>query len=236
MHEDLERLDVIDAADRQCARLQYKIAGLKQAVVDAEARVQDAMATKAGAEAAVKDSQTNERSLSRTLEQHRGNQASAMRLLETGQGDPEAAERQVQRCTVLIDEVETEMLELLERHDGLSATLQAATDDLEEAEGALVVITRDTPNKIGALQAEIKALREKRNTQFAGLPREIASKYDHWRGRNKWAVSRMVDNACDACQMEIQAQHRSDLLRGLLAPCRRCHRWLIPPREAVPTK
>ena len=233
MHEDLERLDRIDRWDRERARLARTKAGRETELADAKTAVDETAAALATAEGVLAENREAQLTLQRSLAEHQRNRDSATRLLETGQGNPEAAERQVARCEALIDEVETDILELLEAQDGLADTRAAADAAAQAAVATRDRLATEVPEATAALDAQMRSVSAERDALFSELPGHTQRRYSDFRARGKWAVSRMSGHACDACQMELPAQQRGDLRRGLIEPCRRCHRWVIPPLEAV---
>lgn len=231
MHEDLERLDRLDRLDRDHFRQDLKTRTLRSEHEALRATLAEQAATLGTRRGAVDDNSTAQKGLQRKLNDYRNNRASAVRLLETGQGDAEAAQRQIDRCEALIDDAETEVLELLEQADTLEAQVVEASAAVEGSTERLAQLDVSVPEEIAQLQASMADLTEQRQALLAELPREIGSRYEHWRARNKWAVARIVGKTCDACRMEVQPQHRADLRKGRIAPCRGCHRYLIPEDE-----
>ena len=234
MHEDLERLDRIDRLDRGRAKRQAEVVKAQDNWERARAELAQKETARAACATAVEDNRAAQKALQRKIGEFVKRRTSAERLLASGQGDPEAAERQVDRCTALIDDVETEMLELLEAQDALQAALDAAEAEREGAAQHLAGLDDTVPEQVRTLEAEAARLATEQDALMAELPSDLASRYQAWRARKKWAVARVVRNACDACRMEVQPQHRSDLRRGRIAPCRGCHRWLIPEPVANP--
>ncbi len=228
MHEDLERLDRLDRLDRDRFRQDLKIKELRSEHEALRATLGEQEAVLGARQGAVDENATGQRGLQRKLSDYRNSRASAVRLLETGQGDAEAAQRQIDRCEALIDETETELLELLEQADALEALVSEASAAVAASRERLAQLDGSVPEEIAKLQASMASLTEQRRALIDTLPRELVSRYEHWRARGKWAVSRIVGKTCDACRMEVQPQHRSDLRRGRIAPCRGCHRYLIP--------
>ena len=228
MHEELELLDRLDRLDRSVAKRQTEIVALRAGLIAATQTLTERQAALARATDAVAQNSAAEKAAQRLLTQHRGNRSSAVRMLETGQGDPEAAQRQLVGCEALIDDVETDVLELMEARDALLEGEAAAQAEMTTSEADVARRAEENPRVIGVLEAELAELAADRDGVHTALSRELSSKYDHWRGRDKWAVAREVRGACDTCRMEVHAQHLSDLRRGRIEPCRGCHRWLVP--------
>ncbi len=229
MHEDLATLGRVDALDRERTRRQREIDAQHKALADAEAALEDAKATLAASDQAVTDSTAEQKAEQRKLRDFRNSRANGLRLLETGQGDPEAAQRQVVRCDALIDESETRVLEFMDRIDTLQGTQQADSTAVELAEAAAQVLRDSVPPAVDALTAQKRTLTAERDTEFADLPADVAARYKGFRAKGRWAVSQVVNDLCVSCRMKVLSQQIADLRRGLILPCKGCHRWLIPP-------
>lgn len=228
MHEDLVRLDRLDGIDRAIASRKTEIEALATRLRDAHAAAEAASNDQDAKTADVEANTTAQRENTKKTREFQQRRASGVRILEMGSGDPDAAERQIAKCDELIDDAETEMLELLEQADDAQAALTAAQAAKGDADAALATAQTDVPQRTKVLEAEIEDLVAQRAPVLGELPHDIASRYEHFRSRNKWAVSRIERNACKACRIEVRPQHLSDLRKGRLEPCRGCHRWLVP--------
>jgi len=233
VHEDLARLERLDTLDRDITAREKEIARLAEELAQAEVSAAGALEALALARAAVEENDQAQRANTRRTREYEQRKASAIRILEMGSGDPDAAERQRTSCEALIDEAETEMLELMEEADQRAEALSSAEQAQTEADAALQTARAEVPERTRALQAEIAELRERRPAVLGELPSDIRSRYEAFRARGKWAVAQIVRDACKACRMEIRAQHLADLRKGRIEPCHGCHRWLIPDRELV---
>lgn len=228
MHPDLERLSRIDAIDRERRRLSARVEAETTAHREATEAVERA-------ERALRDLQQQrqagvdeERELSRKLHRYRDRRTSALRVLESGQGDPDAAQRQLDQCDAIIDETETAVLELLERQDALSGSLEAAEAALSATRDHLEALANALPATLEGLRAELAEREDERQRELAALDASTADRYERLVARRGTAVARVEGGACSACRRVIQAQHLADLRRGLIQPCHSCNRWLIP--------
>jgi predicted nucleic acid-binding Zn-ribbon protein len=229
VHEDLERLATVDRLDRSIDKARRAIAGGRRAIEEGKGRLQQATDSQQAAQQAVDDTRAEERALHRRLEAARGHRANALRLLETGQGDPEGAQRQLDKSSALIDELETEMLELMERQDAQQAALAAATEVRAAEQSKVDELVEAQPALEAEQRASIAADQEEREPVWAQLPADLQQRYDDFRAKRMWAVSRLRDGACHACNTVVRQQHVADLKRGILKPCMGCHRFLVVP-------
>lgn len=226
MHEDLVRLQEMDVHDRAAAAEQRAIDKRKQQAADATDAVQAATSALKAIEARIEEHRAAERTRHRDLEQARTYQARATKALETGMGDADAAQRQLERTTVQIDDLETEMLEGMERGDALDTERQEAVKALAAAKERVESLAVDHDAVIAqhrAVQARhLAALADVEAT----LPPELQTRYNDFRIKGRWAVAPIVEEACGACYTVVRQQHVSDLRRGIIKPCLNCHRFL----------
>ena len=227
MHENLERLAELDRVDRDIAKRQRAIEQGNTSLAEAVKGVEACERTKAEVEATLADNRSQQLALQRTIKDHEANRDRAHKALEMGHGDPAAAERQVARTSELIDEAETEQLELLEAQDTHEAALATASEALDAARSAVTELEERVPAANAEHEAALDGLRQERASVVDALPKDLNRRYEDFRVRNKWAVAPIVDGACGACRMEVPAQQRADLARGLIEPCRRCYRWVV---------
>ncbi|MEN0062970.1 MAG: hypothetical protein AAGA48_12525 [Myxococcota bacterium] len=233
MHEDLARLERLDTLDRGVASRKTEIEKLAVRLTEARNAAKHAAAALEEAETKVSDNDAAQKANVRKTREFQQRMASAIKIMEMGAGDPDAAERQRTKCAALIDEAETEMLELMEAADEAEASRVAAQTAQAEAEATRVTAESEVPDHTQRLEAEIQDLLAKRPGLLAELPSDHRGRYEAFRARNKWAVARIERNACTACRMEVRPQHLTDLRKGRMEPCRGCHRWLIPDKELV---
>jgi predicted nucleic acid-binding Zn-ribbon protein len=226
VNDELERLVALDTIDRAIEKHRAERARRLAEATAAHAAVEKARAARAEAQVALDANRVEERAEQRHLEELRAKRASALRVLTTGAGNPEAAQRQLDTCDALIDQVETRMLEVLERQDGIVAAVEAAAQALERATSAARSVDDTVPKMVGELDAAIADLDAQRPPLLADLHREVRNRYDSFRVRGRHAVAHFRGGACEECSMEVHAQHLADLKRGRLEPCRGCHRWL----------
>lgn len=216
----------LDAIDREIEKHRAVRARRLSESSDTHAALQKVQGAAADARAALDRNRADERAEQRHLEELRASRASALRVLTTGVGNPEAAQRQLERCDALIDQVETRMLEILELQDALVADVHRATESLDRAETAGRTADDTVPRAVAELDAAVADLDGQRPALLDALPRDVRARYESFRGRGRHAVAHVRNGACEECRMEVQSQHMADLKRGRMEPCHGCHRWL----------
>jgi predicted nucleic acid-binding Zn-ribbon protein len=155
----------------------------------------------------------------------------AVRALEMGMGDAAAAERQRQTCAHRIDDLETEILEAMEQREEDDEALAARTEEAAAAAAAREEGEATMGPELEGVIAESARLVASREEHTPNLPAYEREQYRRLLARKKYALARMVDRTCTACQSTVPYQIRNDLHQGRLVNCENCARWLYLPQE-----
>lgn len=213
----------IDRLDRQHEAAAATLPAAQQVLDAATEEVNDA----AEALARLRE---RERTTAREAEQYVKRGATATRALEQGLGDSEAAQRQIDQCATILDDLETRQLEIMEALEQAEATLQARTAVQAERQAELDQIQAALPNQLAELQSARRALEPPRAHARGELPKDLGLRYDLIRKKKRTAAAPLVeDDSCDACRLRAPMMEASDVRRGLLRTCRGCGRFLIAP-------
>ena len=233
MNPVLVTLQEIDRLDGQLRQLRRQIEGHEEQLRSAGAALNATQGTLADLEGHVDATRTAQHAIQRKAKRYRDRLASAQRVLQTGNGDYDAATRQISECTRILDEFETDELMQMETLDDLAQQIAQSRGQEQAQRDQLGQLQTDVPAQIRALQGEVDQVSEERRARFETLDSENRERYTLLVKRKRTAVSVLSTskNACTACQRVASAQTRSDLLRGLIVPCRGCHRWLCPEAE-----
>jgi predicted nucleic acid-binding Zn-ribbon protein len=140
----------------------------------------------------------------------------------------QAITHQIETLNGIISDLETEVLEALDKEE----TLEARIEQLKEDETHAVREASTEKERIGALEVEKRARLEKlqseRAVYVAKLPEELAEKYEILFERYPGTAIVPTDaKTCGGCHMAllaatVQEVHES----GTLAPCSHCRRLL----------
>lgn len=232
MNPQLVLLETLDGLDRELKRVEGERQRLDTRIADLREGEARARAALDAARAALEGNRAEERTASRRLEELRASRTSALRVLETGAGNAEAAQRQLERCDGLIDQAETELLELLEAQDQRTKEVAAAEAALTAATGARVAEEGAQPAQRAVLDQQHAAAAGQRGGVHSQLDRELRDRYDDFRARGRWAVAKVRGNACEACSRAVQPQMVADVRTNhRLVTCHGCHRWLVVPED-----
>ena len=228
MHPDLVILKQVGELDAALVERQ-KIIDRQRALLDELQGQLDSAATHQQAvETTIKTNRQREHKLNRDMAQFDSRRKSALRVLEGAGGDPEAAQRQLEQCMSLIDDIETELLELLEEQDDHQQELVLAKKAVEDAEQKLADTHKSAATIIAANENEAEQLTTERQDAYLTLDKDIKARYTLLVKKKRYAVAPIKDKTCSACNRVIPAQQISDIKRGIILPCRNCGRWLAP--------
>jgi predicted nucleic acid-binding Zn-ribbon protein len=230
LHPDLVAISNVWQPDAAIDALKAEHEGLSAAVKKAIEAKGSAEAAKAAAQAAVDTLRTETRANTRELEEYVAKRTSTERMINDGSApDYAAAERQLAKCSEIVDQLETRALELMETEDSARAALAAATDavaqathTLDEARAALG--TRDAP-----LRAELAALLPRKEAAWAQLHHDLRAPYSELRRKKRRVLVNTVEGVCQTCQMRVPANKVNEVALGkALHVCPGCGGYLLP--------
>jgi hypothetical protein len=139
------------------------------------------------------------------------------------------------------DELETAVLELLEKIDRAAADEKAALASMAALESALKAKLAELDGEAEALKLREAALLEDRLKALAGLPEELLERYKFLRSRLKGQVVLEAELrsdgkfSCGGCHMQLLPQEAVDLLKpDAFAVCKDCQRLLYLKKTVSP--
>lgn len=224
---DLDQVTALGAIDAVLDDLDKQLAKQRARVPAADAAIEVIQGQIDVAKAALKAVKTEERATARAVERYEKRRAQAQRALDSGMGDPAAADRQVQQCSAIIDDLEGTQLEQMEAVEQAAATVATAEADLVQATADRAVDAEQAPPIIEDLSARRAVKQAERDALEPQIHAEIRNRYAILRAKKKTAVSLMQDSTCIPCRRTVPMQDASDVRRGLLKSCRNCGRYLV---------
>jgi predicted nucleic acid-binding Zn-ribbon protein len=128
--------------------------------------------------------------------------------------------------------LEDEILEALERIDGLKPEVPVAERAIAVAKAALAAEEARVREEKGQLDAEVARIRG----ELAGAERELADdireRYDRVvRSKGADGMAAVDGRSCGGCHRQITSNMTSELLAGRIVPCRSCGRLLYTPES-----
>lgn len=233
MHPDLQIIVTLWEHDHRVDRARERAGALKARIGEIEeeiaeiARQMEAVSLLLGQ--TVKKEADTQSELNRYIERR----DRSARLLEGGQSlDFVAVQKQFEQCSERVDRLEEEVLECMDRRDGLvdqGAGLEAEQERLKDAKGQA---HQNWVTEGREIRQEIEEVWPQRQATYAQMNRDLASKYDGFRTKKMDPVAHMGDAVCTACHVVIQGQIRIEVNAGRrLHNCRGCGRWHLPEPE-----
>ncbi|MEC8191195.1 MAG: hypothetical protein VX944_08655 [Myxococcota bacterium] len=234
MHPDLDLLvrlwghdERVDSARARAAALKADVGRIEEEIRSIGERMSDLAKELAHVG-------QQEAEASRTLGRYIERRDRAAVLLKGGQVlDYTAVQKQLDQCTALVDELESQVLEFMEQREEMverGSALEAQQEEAKDAKGRAherwVVDGR-------VIRSEIEAVWPLRQAAHDELNRELATKYDSFRARGMVPLAVMGDEACTQCHVVVHGQIRIEVNSGRrLHQCRGCGRWLVPAVDA----
>ncbi|HEU4584632.1 MAG TPA: hypothetical protein VFR95_02735 [Gemmatimonadaceae bacterium] len=169
--------------------------------------------TRASAEAAEKQ----RRELAHKIEEHRAMQERNLSVLDAvrKQREATAAMTQVDMVRRVLAQEESDLQSLNGRIADLKRAEEATLAELGEVDERQSAERAEIARQRVELEEEMKAARQKRDASAARVPRNILSKYERIRGREKsFALYQLRGAACGRCNTAIPLQRRNVMAAG----------------------
>ncbi|MED5371947.1 MAG: C4-type zinc ribbon domain-containing protein [Myxococcota bacterium] len=227
MHEDSLKLEALWRKDLARDALLEESRGLKARIADrAEAAVK-AEQVLSEATARLAELKTQEKEVHRQAETYEKQRDRAQRSIDQGIGDYEAATAQFQKCSQILDDLETQELELMEALDEATEALERATQTQALVSSQHQGAQRAYDDRYPSLKAEFDAATAERDAAREGIWRDLLQRYDNLRKKRRPAIVPVNGDACGGCNMQVNATDLSDHRRAVeVMFCRHCGRIL----------
>ena len=227
MNEDFEQLKTAHHSDVAIRGATQAIHDLRSALLSAQKGYASSLANIERLEKSGKEVWREEKRAEESTRSYTTQRENAVRALEQGLGSAEAAERQIKQCEVILDDLETTTLELMERQEVLAAQLAEARDTSATANTVVATLTEDTPPQIIERKRSVVEHTATRDAALATLDAALRDRYNALTKRKVTALAPIRREACSACRRVVPAQQVVDLKLHRLQACRGCGRWLI---------
>jgi predicted nucleic acid-binding Zn-ribbon protein len=185
--------------------------------------------TRASAEAAEKQ----RRELAHKIEEHRSMQERNLSVLDSvrKQREAQAAMTQVEMVRRVLAQEESDLQALNGRIADLRRAEEAALAELGEVDERQSAERADIARSRSELDTELQEARARREASAARVPRNILTKYERIRGREKsFALYQLRGAACGRCNTAIPLQRRNVMAAGrTIEVCEGCGVLLYTP-------
>jgi predicted nucleic acid-binding Zn-ribbon protein len=230
LHPDLVAISNVWQRDAVNDQLRAEHEGLSSAVAAATRELTAATAAATAAAAALEAAKKDERANSRSLDEYGQKRDSTRKMIDGGTTpDYAASTRQLEKILVIIDELETKGLELLDVLEGSERTLKTTLKAQGEAEKVLADAKAALAARDGAIRTELAALTKPRAAAWAELPADYHAPYQELRRRKRRALVNTVDGVCTQCSMRVPAQKVNEIQLGrAVHTCPGCQAYVLP--------
>jgi predicted nucleic acid-binding Zn-ribbon protein len=185
--------------------------------------------TRASSEAAEKQ----RRELAHKIDEHRSMQERNLSVLDAvrKQREATAAMTQVDMVRRVLAQEESDLQSLNGRIADLKRAEEATLAELGEVDERQSTERSEIARQRAELEGEMEAARRKREASAARVPRNILSKYERIRGREKsFALYQLRGAACGRCNTAIPLQRRNVMAAGrTIEVCEGCGVLLYTP-------
>lgn len=229
MHEELFVIRDLNRIDINIKQAQADLAGMIAAVRASTASITTQKVTIAEAEAALTVSREAERALNRRMEEYVIRRDRTQKMIDEGRApDFLSARRQLEQCTVIVDDLEVELLEHMEQREALEARIVALAAQLvttreEDAQGRARYAERSP-----GLKASVAELTSQRPALLERLNPDYRRVYEDHHRLGREAMTFLEDKVCQACSREVPPQVLMEVEHGRrIHRCRGCDRFFF---------
>lgn len=228
MHDDTAHLVTLWTAEQAVDALLAERAGLDTAIVQAEHVLAQANDKVKHIEAEQAQLQEQEHAHSRKLHTYTKKRDDTRHLIDTGAtSDYLVAESQYQKCAAIADEVETALLDIMEKQDETKARHSGSIDIRDLKQHNLQEVQSAKTGRLPSLEQELEAASIVRDAARTPVPKHLMGRYDLLREKGLSCVSTVKDAACTACRIAVNRTMLAEHKRGAkVHHCTNCGRFL----------
>lgn len=228
MHEDALKLHELWRKDLARDKLLEESRGLKAKIADRSEAAEASAKKLSACTDNLARLKGKEREANRKAETYTKRRDAAQRSIDQGLAtDYEAAEGQVRQCSEILDEVETQQLELMESIEEASELLKRTEMTLALNRSQAEAAQKAYDDRYPTLKAEFDQATAVRNAAREDIWKDLLQRYDELRKKRRPAFADIRDKSCTGCNVQINATDLSTHRRAAeLVTCRQCGRLL----------
>ena len=206
MHEDIEKLLVLQERDRSIAHAEQEIAGLEHERVEVNSRSANAEAAQEAAQQKARELEVRKNALEVEIEAEQEKiRTYARQQMDTKDNEQyKALGRQQETCKETISDLETNEIEVLEEMDTHEQVQQAAQTELDEANAAKAKALGEIDERETNLKAKLETLATQREEAAEKLEDKLLTQYDRLHTRKGTNIVVGISHkACGGCHMKL---------------------------------
>lgn len=237
MHEEIEKLLVLQERDRAIAQAEQEVAGLEHERAEVNSRSADAEAANEAAQQKAKELEAHKNGLEVEIEAEQEKiRTYARQQMDTKDNEQyKALGRQQETCKETISDLETSEIEALEEIDAHAAVLQSAKNELDEAKAAKAKALGEVDERETNLKAKLEELAGQRTESAGKVDEATLKQYDRLRARRGTnIVVGIAHGACGGCHMKLPESEVIAIKTGSkIHYCPNCSRIVYYTRDMV---
>ncbi|TKV60428.1 hypothetical protein FDO65_01550 [Nakamurella flava] len=118
--------------------------------------------------------------------------------------------------------LEEELLEIMERREGVESTVSATERDLAAVQSDVAAAEQRRDTAFADLDSEAARLTAERQKVTEGMPADLLALYDRIRAQGKVAAAPLIGSRCDACRMDLDRVALAALQKAPVDAVLRC--------------
>jgi len=237
MHEDIEKLLVLQERDRSIAHARQEVAGLGHQRTEVNGRSASAEEAKAAAVKKSMELEANKNALEVEVqgEQEKIRTYSKQQLETKDNEQYKALGRQQETCKETISDLETDEINILEEMDVHAEVLKAAKAELEDATVAKTKALSEIDEREVGLGKKIEKLDGQRAEAEGKIDELTLSRYNRLVGRKGTNIVVGIQHgACGGCHMKLPEAEVIEIKSGSKVNyCPNCSRIVYYTRDMV---
>jgi predicted nucleic acid-binding Zn-ribbon protein len=234
MHEDLLAVHDLLKVENEMMDLRKEAAALASRVKKARMRIQKTEQQQAAEEAALSAIEDEERNHNRRIRECGARKDRTQKLIDSGSGNYHSALAQLEELKGMIDRMESELLETIDKRERQEACIERTKELLVVAKGRAVTAAESQRMRRPEVEARYKVLAPLRKARTSSIDGHLGQRYADLRARQRPVLVRAVDGTCEFCHMSVPAHILAEIWGGKrVHTCRGCGCWF---RDAVETE
>jgi len=224
-----ETLLALGRCENTIASLRRQQVRLPQKADEAEGRAQAARDVVAEQRKELEEAQAQHRAKEREVqdvEARRGKFQAQTALVKTNT-EYTTLLHEIDQATDSISEIETEILEAMERVDASSQHLKQVTAEQGAQERIHVDEAKKLRDELAQVEVELASRESERNELIGLLPAETRARYDRVCRDGGLGTALVANQSCSRCHRDVPLQVTNLILAGELHHCGNCGRILI---------
>ncbi len=233
MHPDIRALSALWAVDEEMDQIRSVLEQLADRIRNEAARQDSLKKEHQAMQERLDQNQKETRAVHRRCQDYIKKRDTARAMIEEGRApDFFVAQKQLDQCAAIVDELEFEELELMEAREEMEIHQRGLEHKMAEQAAVLQQASaeqrRERPGRVERYR-QLQPLRVERRAE---VQRFLHSAYDSLREREKVPLVPLDGDICSQCYLGAPPQMVLEVTTGKRAHnCRGCGAWLLPPLE-----